>query len=686
MLSVVFKIACQEVPIVDRLGRGSGGASERGGHGAASTQSFAAGTQPFTPADSLANPDALTAAESYAGTDSSFADSVAGSDLACPGQVARAEPLEPETSTGAPDWWGRAIRWPGARGRASRWPGAWGRTARWFAVPAAAGRRPRRPARTGGWERGPDAPATWPDTPDREGALGGAPDEIALWPGAWDRAGRWLGKALIAAVKAGRKGYQLVVARAAGRGVAANSVTGFSLLFGLCAAAWLSGGTTGDTRLGMIAAAAWLITRLCAARLAAFPEGAGAAGAGMAGAGMAGAGIAGAGIAGAGMAGAAGSDWLVLPGYNWDATASPARDDPVSHAERRQRQPERAPAVGWQVGNRSFTWLAAICGTGAECAIYGGIAAGAEAAGWKGTWPLAIATVIGVSVADVAATCARVRKGEPAAEAGPAEAGPAEAGARERALWGWVTAMASPPVSARVLLAVIALAAYGPRVALLAVFTLAALSLGWNFARIGGRPATSQDAILACRDDGLLASFAGRLVRGNLMPLPAVLAGLAAIAVLTLIGISTLPGILAVTPVVVLLLAAPGASHPHDGRFDWLVPVLLCLGQYGYLAAFGLARDVAGPVIFAACAISAVWYAGLAAGPPGMADNLGWDGRICLVALAGMLGITAFGYLGLSVCTGILIARRVVIGYLIPAVPQTAGPLTAGPQTAGERP
>ena len=125
--------------------------------------------------------------------------------------------------------------------------------------------------------------------------------------------------------------------------------------------------------------------------------------------------------------------------------------------------------------------------------------------------------------------------------------------------------------------------------------------------------AAGQDVVLACRDDGALARWTGRWLLGNLMPLPPAVAGLTAILLLTWVGIGSLPGVVALTPVVVLLLAAPGASHPHDGRFDWLVPALLCLGQYSFLAAFGLAREVPGPVIFAACAITSVWYAGLVA-------------------------------------------------------------------------
>jgi hypothetical protein len=202
------------------------------------------------------------------------------------------------------------------------------------------------------------------------------------------------------------------------------------------------------------------------------------------------------------------------------------------------------------------------------------------------------------------------------------------------------------------------------------------------------RAATSgQDVVLACRDDGPLARWAGRLVAGNLAPLPPALAGLVAVVLLVALGIKNLPGVIALTPMVVLLLSAAGAGHPHDGRFDWLVPVLICLGQYCYLAALGPARGVTGPAVFATCSMTAVWYAGLAAVPPRNAgtrtkvltsrqarvrqivlrpaDGMGWEARVCLSCLTAMLGVATFGYLGLAAYLAALMGRKVVVGYLI---------------------
>jgi hypothetical protein len=240
------------------------------------------------------------------------------------------------------------------------------------------------------------------------------------------------------------------------------------------------------------------------------------------------------------------------------------------------------------------------------------------------------------------------------------------------------------------------------------VFALEAISLGRSLTRAArnrqARPvvtkdaavtvlaATSagQDVILACRDDGPFARWTGRGVQGNLMPLPSVLAGLVAVVLLTVLGLRSLPGVIALAPVIVLLLAAPGSSHPHDGRFDWLVPVLLNLSQFCYLAALGLARSVPGPAIFATCSMVAVWYAGLMVRRPAVtatfrakvlasrkdrirqivmrrSDGIGWELRVCVVAASGIFGIATFGYLGLAAYLAALMSRKVVIGYLIPA-------------------
>lgn len=469
----------------------------------------------------------------------------------------------------------------------------------------------------------PTIPLAYPATPETSA---GQPAEVVAGeaertatvlqrvvgqPGGPDQVGQQLGDIAADLVRRARAGADWTIRRAADRAISPNSVTGISLLLGLCAAAWFSGGSHQDDVRGLITTGAWVVVRAGARKLASVTE--------------------------------------------------------------------KARA-------RAFGWFYVVCATAAECAIYGGIAAGAESAGWTSTWPLAVAIVATGSVTVIARACGDAavptdRTGGPATRWWDALA------TRLRYPHSPVT---FPPIGVRLLLTALILVGYGPRIALVSVLAIAAVSGVRNLIRTGGRMAAgrrvaAQDVVLACRDDGPIARRAGRLVRGNLMPVPPAVAGLVAIVLLAALGIKNLPGIVALTPVVVMLLAAPGSSHPHDGRFDWLVPVLLCLAQYLYLTALGAAKSVSWLLMFATCSMTAVWYASLVASrvPDApdtrtptrrkarvsqimarRADGIGWEGRIGIAGLAGMLGIATFGYLGLTVWLGVLLGRKAFIEYL----------------------
>jgi hypothetical protein len=433
----------------------------------------------------------------------------------------------------------------------------------------------------------------------------------------------------------GQAGAGWAIRLAADRAIAPNSVTGVSVLLACCAAAWFSGGTGQDDALGLIATGAWVLARVSARQLAA-----------------------------------------VIAQRAGPLAAEPAARG-VGH--------ERAGG---------FDWLYAVCATAAECVIYCGIAVGAQADGWTGTWPLALACVIVGSVAALAQAVSQAVSGQEGQPTRPILsrlvpfAPPAWLGGRT--------------VGLRVLIAALIMVGYGPRVALFAVLATGTVSgvrgVIATAARISAAqsvpraPLAGQGLLLVYRDDGPLARRAGWLVRGNLMPLPSVIAGVIAIALLAVLGLKNLPGIVALTPVVVLLLAAPGSSHPHDGRFDWLAPLLLCIGQYGCLTVLGAAKSVSWPIIYTACAMTAVWYASLIASPAVMTsapasapvsrkawisrimamrpDGIGWDGRVTLLGLTGMFGMAVFGYLGLAAYLGALLLRKVAIGYLMPGEDQ----------------
>ena len=158
--------------------------------------------------------------------------------------------------------------------------------------------------------------------------------------------------------------------------------------------------------------------------------------------------------------------------------------------------------------------------------------------------------------------------------------------------------------------------------------------LGWavitfGYALVSSRPRRAGGwaarVIAACRDDGLIATEIGLPVRGQLVPLPPALTGVAAVAVLAILGLRNLPGLVLLAPVVAMLLAAVGSSHPHDGPVDWIVPVLLAGRAVRLHRAIGVATGVPAPLIFAVCALTALHYADLAGYPAPRHGR--WAGR-----------------------------------------------------------
>jgi hypothetical protein len=244
---------------------------------------------------------------------------------------------------------------------------------------------------------------------------------------------------------------------------------------------------------------------------------------------------------------------------------------------------------------------------------------------------------------------------------------PAGSGARSRqVLSGSSERMLAPAGASRLALIAVVASIWGTRMALVAL-------LAWGIAATGyavtSRPAADRAGgmVTRCRDDGEIARWLGRMVRGNLAALPPALAGLAATATLALLGLQNLPGVLALTPVVAMLLAAPGSAAPHTGPLDWLVPALLQAGQFLYLAAVGFCCGVPAPVTFTLCAVIALRYAMLTSpgrpgqsGPLELGSGLGWEGRMLVAGLGVLAGLTAFAYAALTAYLGVLICSKVM--------------------------
>jgi Family of unknown function (DUF5941) len=326
-----------------------------------------------------------------------------------------------------------------------------------------------------------------------------------------------------------------------------------------------------------------------------------------------------------------------------------------------------AGRVGGQLTVGAFDgWLSGLCALAGELAVYAGLAAGA-APGQRRIWALATAAVILLGMRKVARLCRPARPAAPAQAETPAGEEHAGPGRTLAALAGRLPGL---PAGERAAVITVTAVFYGTRMSLLVLTCWGAVALVWAIAgprpeggrtRAANRAATpaaepSRPAdVTAARDDGPLARFAGAVVRGQLVPLPPALAGLTATVLLATLGLHDLAGLVLLTPVAAMLLAAPGSAHPHDGPLDWLTPLVIQAGQYVYLAALGFAKGVPGPLVFALTGLVALRQLDAAyracdpmpAGDP--RGGIGWEGRMLVAGVGVMLGVGPLSYLALTV-------------------------------------
>jgi hypothetical protein len=361
--------------------------------------------------------------------------------------------------------------------------------------------------------------------------------------------------------------------------------------------------------------------------------------------------------------------------------------------------------VGGQLTVGTFAgWLAVICGWAGELAVYAGLAvgvAGRPAIAWK----LATGIAMLFALRKVTRLCRMTRGADPPAPPGIAASGRTRL--RRASPRQPMASQASRPTGASetpdtaqfsvglVIGQVLAVPAwlralvlgtaayYGNQKALQVMLGCAAVALAW--ALVAGphrprRPAAGQagdetadqpGGVAACRDDGPIARFAGALVHGQLVPLPPAIAGLIATLLLAGLGLGSLAGLVLLTPVAAMLLAAPGSAHPHDGPVDWLAPVIIQAGQYIYLAALGFAIGVPGPVTFALLGLTGLRQLDVAyqarhpVTPRGARGSLGWEGRMLVAGFSAMVGLGTVGYLALIGYLGWLVIGNGLAGWLV---------------------
>jgi Family of unknown function (DUF5941) len=293
-----------------------------------------------------------------------------------------------------------------------------------------------------------------------------------------------------------------------------------------------------------------------------------------------------------------------------------------------------------------------------------------------GVWRLAIAAMTVLAVRQMA-ELGFERTGRPAGNL------------FRRPVLGAVEQAATLPSGERYVVIVLTALFFGPRVTFSLLLAWGVLATGYVLAGQLARSAASPgpDSELAAdgrltpgggladyRDDGVMARWIGGLVQGRLPPLPPVLVGLLVTCVLAALGLGNLPGIVVLTPVEAMLLAALGARHPHDGRLDWLVPALLLTGECVFLAALGFSHRVPAALVFALLAavimrhVDVAYRARCGRGLPADRFGFGWDGRMLVAGLAAVVGITPVAYTIISGYLWLLFCWDFLSGWLLPAV------------------
>lgn len=186
------------------------------------------------------------------------------------------------------------------------------------------------------------------------------------------------------------------------------------------------------------------------------------------------------------------------------------------------------------------------------------------------------------------------------------------------------------------------------------------------------------DPIRIYRDDGPLAHGLGTLAGGQFPALLPAVAGALVTLILALTGVSDMPAITIAGPVLATLLAGLGAGAAHRGRLDWLIPPILRVTEYTFIAVVGLSSDTPPAVVYVLLAAMAFHHYDLVyrvrqrIAPPGWVSlaGLGWDGRMLVVALGAMFGYEPFAFPALAGYLWVLFAGESIRSWL--ATPRQA--------------
>jgi phosphatidylglycerophosphate synthase len=305
-------------------------------------------------------------------------------------------------------------------------------------------------------------------------------------------------------------------------------------------------------------------------------------------------------------------------------------------------------------------WLDTMADRAKEYAVYAGLAAGADRIGLPYAWPLAITAILLQTVRHMTDTWYGALHDEAAARPRPqvtTGVGAKLTAASTRvqgdtgSLAYWLKRIVVFPIGERwALIALLAIFTDG-RIALITVVAWGLLAFAYTLALRSLRSLSMRVGVLDTvdtarhRDDGLLTR---KVLSRAKLPQPLAFAALGAIAAAAAVISANKPVL--VIAAVLVLGAGCAARARHDGPLDWLVPAGLRAGEYLMVVAVGRLGHVPPPVVFLLLFLLALRHYDLTArmekgAPPGSGGwaRLGWDGRVVVLAVAGLTGWATLG-------------------------------------------
>ncbi|HWS34185.1 MAG TPA: DUF5941 domain-containing protein [Actinoplanes sp.] len=319
-------------------------------------------------------------------------------------------------------------------------------------------------------------------------------------------------------------------------------------------------------------------------------------------------------------------------------------------------------------------WLDTMADRAKEYTVYAGLAAGADRMGLPYAWPLAITAIVLQTARHMTDTWYGALHDEaasrPAAAASAGGVGArltaasVKAQSQRGSLIYWAKRIVVFPIGERWALISVLAAVSNGRVTMAAVVGFGMLAAAYTLALRSLRALSMRVGVLHTvdtlrhRDDGpLVRAVLSRVGAGRPLPFAALFTvyALAAVTVLATNDVSRYPWLLALVVVPVLVTGFPARTR-HGGALDWLVPAALRASEYLMVVAVGLYGSVPPALTFLLLFTLTLRHYDLTArmekGAPVTGAGgalLGWDGRILLLVLTGLLGWATAGTAALAV-------------------------------------